>query len=175
MSDIIGIHWTVTTHGTWLHGDPHGSWKDGRLIEPNPLLLQSMEASMTSDAEKLSFDEIELAADAFGTVCLRGGHRVLAATVRPIHCHLVFAPLTTSIDRVVGWLKRQSASAVFAARRSRGSLTPRHLWTERRFVTFMTEEDHLLNTIEYVRRHNLETGLPADPYSWIDPITADDL
>jgi hypothetical protein len=28
----------------------------------------------------------------------------------------------------------------------------------------------LVNAIEYVRDHNRRIGLPADPFSWIDPL-----
>jgi len=174
MGQTIGIHWTVTTHGTWLHGDPRGSWKDGRLIGPDPLLEQSAVQGMGGPEERLSSDEIKLVADAFGDVCREGKHRVLAATIQPLHAHLVFAPLKLPIERVIGWLKRQSAAAVFESRRARGLAAPRHLWTDRRFVVFIDDETYLFNTIEYVRRHNLEVGLPADPFPWVEPLRSDD-
>jgi REP element-mobilizing transposase RayT len=113
-------------------------------------------------------------ADAFGKVCREGQHRVLAATVHPVHAHLLFASLKHPIETVVGWLKRQSAAAVFKSRRARGFATPRHLWTDRRFVVFIDDETYLFNTIEYIRRHNLEAGLSADPFSWIEPLRSGD-
>ena len=174
MSNTLGIHWTVTTHGTWLHGDPRGSWKEGRLIGPDPLLRQAISESMTSEAEKLSQPEVELVAEAFGHVCQNGGHRVLAAAVRPVHAHLVLDRIVSPIEKVIWWLKRQSAAAVFNFRRSQGRPAPRHLWTNRRFVVFIDDEQHLLNTIEYVRRHNLQAGLAADPYPWIKPLNRGD-
>jgi hypothetical protein len=51
MGQTIGIHWTVTTHGTWLHGDPRGSWKDGRLIGADPLLEQNAVQGMHGPEE----------------------------------------------------------------------------------------------------------------------------
>jgi hypothetical protein len=107
MSDIIGIHWTVTTHGAWLHGDPRGSWKNDRLIGPDPLLQHAASEAMNADAEKLSDDEIDAVAGAVGAVCRKGRHRVLACAVRSTHAHLVFAPMKTSIETVIGWLWQQ--------------------------------------------------------------------
>jgi hypothetical protein len=88
---------------------------------------------------------------------------------------LVFAPVKTSIETVIGWLKRQSAAAVFERRCNRGVPTPRHLWTDRRFVVFIDDQEYLWNTIEYVRRHNREAGLADDPYPWIEPLRGDDI
>ena len=170
MSGSLAIHWTVTTHGSWLHGDPRGSWKDGRLIGPDPLLHQASADGMADGAERLSNIEIELVAEAFGKVCTKGNHRVLAATVRSIHAHVVFAPLKIPIEKVVGWMKRQGAAVVFNYQRTNGQPTPRHLWTDRRFVVFIDDQWHLFNTIEYVRRHNLNAELPADPFPWICPL-----
>ncbi|HZZ26967.1 MAG TPA: transposase [Pirellulales bacterium] len=174
MGSTLAIHWTVTTHGTWLHGDPKGSWKNGTLMGPDPLLRQAASENMTNEAETLSQPEIELAAEAFGRVCQKGGHQVLAATIRPIHAHLVLGRIASPAEKVIWWLKRQSAAAVFDSRRSQGRPTPRHLWTNRRFVVFIYDERHLANTIKYVQRHNIEAGLSANPYSWIDPLNRND-
>ncbi|HTQ39429.1 MAG TPA: transposase [Pirellulales bacterium] len=175
MGNTLAIHWTVTTHGTWLHGDPRGSWRNGKLIGPDPLLHQTASQAMNGDQESLSAHEIDLAAEAFGTVCRNHGHRVLAATIRSTHAHLVFAPLSEPIEKVTGWIKRQSSAAIFGWRRQHGRSTPQHLWTARRFLKYIFDEQHLINTIEYVRRHNLEAGLPADPFPWIESLSTHDI
>ena len=175
MGSTLGIHWTVTTHGSWLHGDPRGSWKNGRLIGPDPMLHEDAALAMNGDIERLCQKEIELAATAIGAVCREHKYRVFAAAVRTFHLHLVLAPLPDRIDDAIPRLKRKMSMAVFESRRRELKTPPKHLWTSRKFVTFIYSMDHFFNTIEYVRRHNVEFGLAADPYDWIQPLKRDDI
>jgi hypothetical protein len=85
MSSTLAIHWTVTTHGTWLHGDPRGSWKNGRLIGHDPILFAASSQSLANDAEKLSAEEVDLVAESFGATCLEQRHRVLDIAQRAVH------------------------------------------------------------------------------------------
>jgi len=180
MGNTLGIHWTAPTHGTWLHGDLRGSWRDGRLIGPDPFLQAAMRARMSSDAVFLSKTEKQLVADTFGEVVRERRHRVLAAAIRPSHLHLVFAPLRENIERVITRLKHRSAVSLFSHRRritfrecsdpEQQFFLPRSLWTGGKYVVFVYAQSHLQNTIEYVRNHNCREGLPADPFDWITPL-----
>lgn len=198
MGRTPAIHWAATTHGTWLHGDPHGSWRDGRLIGPDPYLQAESQARMSRDAAVLDAAERMLVADAFGAVVREQRHRVFAATIRATHVHLVLAPVHENLDNVIARLKRRSAGVVLARRRalaasgdsagtavqpagtaglySRAILArrhpvPRHLWTAGKFPVFIFDERHLGNAIEYVRDHNRRLGLPPDPYDWIEALS----
>jgi hypothetical protein len=125
MDNTLAIHWAATTHGTWLHGDPRGSWKGGRLIGPDPYLEAEARARMRSDAVVLDATERAIIADVFGAVVREQRHRVFAAAILATHVHLVFAPLRESIDLAVARLKRRSAAAVLARRRElRGAPDP---------------------------------------------------
>jgi hypothetical protein len=173
MGRTLGIHWAATTFGTWLHGDPRGSWFEGRLIGPDSYLEAAARASMSSDAVILSATEQLLVANALGEIVIAQKHRVYAASVQATHIHLVFAPLRENITPAIARLKRRSAMEVLARRRDLGlSPVPRTLWTAGKFPRFIFDESHLANAIEYVRDHNRRLGLPPDPYDWIEPLYA---
>lgn len=167
MSQILGIHWIVTTHGTWLHGDPRGSWRKGKLIGADPFMEDSVRARLSADAVVLTTDEIPIVAESFGSTIVERGWRVLAATIQATHAHVVFQIMREPIKDVIAMLKYRSARAVWAARRERGLATPRSLWTEGQLPVFITDAEHLENAVGYVRAHNLRVGLPANPYTWI--------
>jgi hypothetical protein len=181
MGNTIAIHWAATTHGTWLHGDPRGSWRDGRLIGPDPYLEAECRARMSGRAVVLDEVERKIVADIFGQVVREQRHRVFAATIQPMHVHLVFAPLSEGIKTVIARFKCRSARDVIVLRRelqrnpagmaglysravsARKVNVPRSLWTASRFPVFIFDEHQLLNAIEYVRDHNRRVGLPPDP------------
>jgi hypothetical protein len=117
MGEILAIHWSPTTHGTWLHGDARGSWRNGQLIGADPFLEAETRARLRSDAVILSDAERVLIAEVFGATLLEKGHHVLAATVQATHCHLIFAPFAEEIKNVVARLKYRSACAVLKRRR----------------------------------------------------------
>lgn len=155
MHPVLGIHWIATTHGTWLHGDPQGSWLQGKLIGPDPFLETMVRENMTHDAVVLSDQECNLIERTIGVTCAEQGHVILAQTVQPTHVHVVLAPMAERIVNVVARLKRRASMEVLQLRRERGGIdVPRTLWTAKRFVVFITDDAHLQNTIAYVERHN---------------------
>jgi REP element-mobilizing transposase RayT len=169
MGKTLAIHWAGTTHGTWLHGDLRGSWREGRLIGPDPFLKAAATARMNHDSVFLDTVERALVADAFREVVREQRHQVLAATIQASHFHMVLAPLREDIATVIARFKRRSAAAVLGRCRKMSIDAPRSLWTGGKFFTFIFSQSHLWNTIEYVRRHNRREGLPDDPYDWIQP------
>jgi len=117
MSTTLGIHWAITTYGTWLHGNSHGSWHEGRLVDSDPYLEAAAKAAMNHQAVVLNQHERTLVAKAIGNAVLENQYRILAATIQGAHLHLVFAPLRTDVKRVIAQLKYRSAVAVLADRR----------------------------------------------------------
>jgi hypothetical protein len=170
MPNTLGVHWTTTTHGTWVHGDWRGSWRQGQLIGPDPFLEETIRQHMTADAVVLDRVEQVLVATAFGRVIRQRGYRAYAAAIRGTHAHVVFGPLYENIMTVYASLRRRASADGCARRRQMQREVPRHLWTSGRFPVYIFDEDHLHNAINYVRQHNLEIGLPADPYDWIEPL-----
>ena len=167
MAKTLGTHWIATTYGTWLHGDPRGSWKDGRLIGPDPFLHEQSQRLMSHDAVVLDQHERDMVAESFGRTIRSYGYRAFTATIGATHVHVVFGPLSDPFSTVVARMKKQASNVVLSARRSRGHNAGPTMWTKRPFPRFLFDENHVLNGIEYVRRHNLRAGLPKDPYPWI--------
>jgi len=158
MSQLLGIHWIVTTHGSWLHGDPRGSWHLGKLIGPDPFLEAAVRRRMTRDAVVLSEEECKLVSETVRAICLDRNHRVLALAVRPTHMHVVLEPMEEPIRIVVARLKRRSAMEVLGARRlvvgqDGRAMVPCSLWAGGRFVVLIDDPRHLENSIAYVERH----------------------
>ena len=117
MGEVLAIHWAPTTHGTWLHGDVRGSWRDGQLIGADPYLEAAARARTRGDAVILSPTEQALVSEIFGATICEKCHHALAATVQSTHSHLIVAPLAEEINTVVARLKYRSARAVLKRRR----------------------------------------------------------
>jgi REP element-mobilizing transposase RayT len=189
MANTLAIHLAMTTHGTWLHGDPRGSWFNGRLVGADQYLEAAARVSLSADAVILSASERAVVAKAFGEVVREHKHRIYAATIQPTHVHLIFAPLRENVTNVVARLKRRSSMAVrqSATKPNSRAIAPqrvacgdlarqktirRPLWTAGKFPVFIFDEFYLGNAIEYVRDHNRRIDLPADPFDWIEPLYA---
>jgi len=153
MSHLLAIHWIATTHGTWLHGDPRGSWHQGKRIGPDPLLESTIRRRMTRDAIVLSQEECNLVAQTIRKVCCERDHTILTMAVEPTHTHVLFAPLEEPLKTVVARLKRKASMEVWAARRKQGLQVPHTMWTKGRYVVLIDDPQHLQNTLEYIERH----------------------
>lgn len=101
MHSLLGIHWIATTYGTWLHGNPRGSWHNGKLIEGDSALEFASRASMSHDAVRLSTCERQLVEQTIRNTSAKLGHSLLAMTVQPTHLHVVFAPMQEPSKTVV--------------------------------------------------------------------------
>lgn len=197
MGRTIATHWSATTHGTWLHGDTRGSWRNGQLIGPDPFLETAARSALNDGVVSLDASERRLVAKEFGSIIREQRHRIFAATIQPTHIHIVFGPLDQEINTVIARFKYRSAAAVLAHRRSqlvsaettelysravpaqpadkktfpaRRPTIPKSLWTASQFPVFIFNESHLANAIEYVRDHNRRIGLAPDPFDWIEPL-----
>jgi hypothetical protein len=116
MGRTLAIHWAQTTHGTWLHGNIRGCWRNGRLIGPDPYLEAETRARLSNVAIGLNASERQLVADIFGEVVREQRMQVFAATILATHLHLVFGPIHENIKTVIARFKYRSAAAVFAQR-----------------------------------------------------------
>ena len=112
MSKTLAIHWTATTHGTWLHGDRRGSWRSGKLIGADSRLECESRARMNWDATRLDAAERQSVAAAFGEALAQHQQRAFAAMVQATHVHIVLAPLQEDIRKVIARLKRRATMAV---------------------------------------------------------------
>jgi hypothetical protein len=112
MSNTLAVHWAATTRGTWLHGDPRGSWRNGRLLGPDPFEESMARHYMNEKAVVLSDEQSTLVANAFGEIVREHNYRALAATIQRTHVHIVFAPLPDDVKIVIARLKRRSTMRV---------------------------------------------------------------
>ena len=112
MANTLAIHWPATTYGTWLHGNPRGSWRNGRSIGPDPRLEAESQACMAANAIVLDDAERKLVALAFGELVGERSYRIFAATIQPTHVHLIIAPLRENLDDVIARFKRRASMAV---------------------------------------------------------------
>jgi REP element-mobilizing transposase RayT len=165
--EALAIHWIATTFGTWLHGDPRGSWINGRLCGPDPFLHEAVERRMRADSVVLSNEEMSVVADVIGQAIEENGWIAYAATIHPTHVHMAFAPPKRQLKSVIATFKYRTSRAVWAGRRSAGRTVDRSLWTEGQFPVFIFDDYHLENAVEYVREHNRRVGRDSDPYPWL--------
>ena len=176
MGKTLAIHWIATTRGTWLHGDPRGSWRHGRLIEADAAMEADAQARMNGSATWLDELTRPVVAAAIGEAFAQHRQRAFAATVQATHVHVVLAPLQEDVRNVIAGLKRRTTMAVrsnnpaILADALNTGQNGRSIWTAGRYCEFIFDESHLANLIEYVRDHNRRVGLPADPYEWIEPL-----
>jgi len=161
MPKTLPIMITMTTYGTWLRGDMRG-WveRGGRVLPPNPRLEAADRQRMRHPV--FLFDEsrlLEIGAAIGKSLRERLGLRILAMTVRTWHVHVVIAATDHSISNVVKCAKDAA----------RWELRPgRPIWTDGCDKRFCFDEDSVRRRIEYVERHNKESGLPAKPWDFIE-------
>ncbi len=152
---------TMTTYGTWLRGDMRG-WveRGGRVLPADPQLERADRRRMKHPA--FLFDESQLVeiGGAIGeSLRERLGLRLLAMAVRTWHVHVVVAATDHPVPGVVKCAK----DAV------RGHLRPgRPVWTAGYDKRFCYDEESVRRRIRYVERHNVELGLPAKPWEFIE-------
>jgi REP element-mobilizing transposase RayT len=163
----LAVHWITTTFGTWLHGDPRGSWINGKLCGPDPFLEAFIEKRLSRKSVVLSGSEMDAVSEVIGRVVEEQRLTALAATVHPTHVHLILAPPKIPIKTVIATLKYRTSCEVLATRRAAGRPVGRSLWTEGQFPVFIFNERHLENAVEYVREHNRRVDRDSDPYWWL--------
>ena len=154
MLPTLAIHWIATTHGTWLHGDPRGSWHAGQLIGPDSSLESDTRDHMTHNGVVFSDDERKVVEHELRGTCTELKHEILALTIQATHVHLLLAPMVERIKTVVARLKRRASMEVLHQRRQTDDqAVPRTLWTAKRYIVFLNDEAHVKNTIAYIDRH----------------------
>lgn len=166
MGKALGIHWIVTTHGTWLHGDPRGSWRNGKLIGPDLFIEQAVREQMRDGAIVLSDEERGIVAGVFGDAVVDNDWLIYAVTIQATHAHVVFGALREPIERVIAMMKYRSAKRVMADRRARGIEVGRSLWGEGRYCVYVDDVQQMRNTIAYVEQHDQGDG-KGKGYDWV--------
>jgi REP element-mobilizing transposase RayT len=142
---VLAYFITVTTYGTWLHGDDRGSVDrkadslSRHKLEPDPALVEQMRARMKHPPITLDAAMRECVNEAILEHCEFRGWQVLALNVRSNHFHLVVSAPGVSKSKVLNSVKAR------ATRRLRESnlLRDRPVWTERGSKTVLETADEL--------------------------------
>jgi len=84
---------TFTTYGTWLHGDPRGSYvveeNHSVYIAENPALLKCRENNLSQPPVVLSETEREIVFNSIVNTCRICKYELFAINVRGCHIHLI--------------------------------------------------------------------------------------
>jgi len=159
MGSTLGTMLTMTTYGTWLRGDTRG-WVDaGRIMPPHPILEGSDRERMKHPMYLFDVNLLLDVGRAIGQSLLkRIPLRIYAMTVQAWHVHVVVSDTPVKLSEVVKCAKDAA----------RWYLRPgRPIWGRGYDKRFCFDDASLCLRIEYVERHNTESGLPARPWGFI--------
>jgi REP element-mobilizing transposase RayT len=145
---------TITTYGTWLHGDERRSIDTHRNFNafgaasrpPDPTLKQVMAAKMNS--REMTFDQRQrdVVRDAISEVCRHRTYRLYALSVRSNHAHVVTGAETRP-EIVADSFKAYTTRKL----REYGLIDPNvKPWSRGRSRRYLWKSHHVNAAIDYV-------------------------
>ena len=175
MGNTLGYHYVKSCYGLWLPGDDRDSWSeawDERIgfIEPHalhpgdPVRRRMAEERIKYAPVRLSPNMIDVVVTAIAD-CIAasaGGLSVVAAAIEPTHIHLLIPYSGRDIDKTAKWLADRTTKAVHARTCHLGPI-----WCKGKWCSYVFDESHWENTIQYVERHNVRRGRVPRPYSFL--------
>ena len=151
---------TMTTYGTWLRGDARGWVDDGVVKPPCSPLLESDRKNLKHHPFFFAEQEILNVGRFIGeSLISRMDQHILGLTVQSWHVHLIVGATQEPLPDVVKCTK----DAV-----RWGLRLNRPLWTESYDKRFCFDEKSVRHRIAYIERHNVDSGLSARPWSFIE-------
>jgi REP element-mobilizing transposase RayT len=186
-------HLIISAYGFWLPNDPRGSWSDfvgawellkfggptkvegkrSYAHDPNDRAFR-LEAKKTLKYPPVRFDGAQRAAvgEGFGRAIGESAYPVHACCIGYDHAHLVIGRHVRTIEQIAIHLKSKASMALRAADCHRparyansGSIpTP---WAEGCWSVFIQDRAQLGAAIDYVARHPVKEGLPAQAWSFV--------
>ena len=175
MSRTLGYHLVKSTYGQWLPGDERGHWSDAwdesigyvqphMLHEGDPVRQRMAEERMRRPAVWMSDDMKSAVTEAIAQCVTKsaGGLSIKAATIESTHFHLLIPYSGRDIHQTAKWLADQSTKAIHRKTSHQGPV-----WCKGKWCTFVFDESHWQNTVEYIERHNMRRGLGQRPFSFV--------
>jgi len=162
MNQTLATMLTMTTYGSWLRGDARG-WVDRGVIWPaNPWLERADQSRLKHPSFRFKRDDLDHIGVTIGQALReRLDVRLAAMAIQTWHVHLVVMTTRHPIGNVVKCAK----DAV------RWALSPgQPIWTRGYDKRFMFNERSLRHRIDYVERHNVQMGLSARPWPFIENV-----
>ncbi len=158
MSRTVGIFLTMTTYGKWLRGDAR-RWVDkGIVMPPNPVLENTDKARLKHHPFVFPRSQRFAAGKLIGQVVMELGGTVYALSVSAWHVHLLTGPLDIALPEVVKAIKDKTR---------RGLGYRRAIWAKGYDKRFCFDRKSFLQRAKYTQEHNLQDGLPANPWDFI--------
>lgn len=175
VSNTAGYHFVKSGYGLWLPGDDRGHWSEAwdaqiGYVEPHklhpgdPVRRRMAQERMKHPPVRLTETMVGAVVAAL-TECVResnGGLTIVAAAVESTHMHLLIPYNGRNIDKTAKWLADQTTKAVHRATNHSGPV-----WGKGKWCSYVFDEKHWQNAIEYIERHNLRHGRAAKPYPFL--------
>lgn len=163
MDPVLAVMHTFNTYGTWLRGDARGWVDKGMVFPPNPELEQMDSGRMRHPPflfpPEVRMDVGEMMGRSF---MKRMGGRFHALTVGRWHVHAVVSGCGTNWAEQVKCMKDAVRWGLRVAR---------PIWGGGYDKRFCFTAQAVTARVDYVRRHNVQDGLPPDPWDFIVPFT----
>ena len=161
MGNTLATMITLTTYGTWLRGDRR-RWVDEGIVHPPDPVLEA------ADRLRLKHDPLFFARGlrhrvgrAMGeSYRTRIGGKIYAMTVCSWHVHVVIGPAPASLALQAKCLKDAVRWELKLGR---------PIWGDGYDKRYCFDTAAVRARVEYVHRHNIEDGLPVDPWDFIVP------
>jgi len=147
MQKVFGYMLTWTTYGSWLQGDKRKYIKNGKILDPNPLLESKNKENMKYPKVSLTNAQREIVEKAIIEKSAGLNQNIYAIAAGKSHIHLVTNCNFISAASAVSHYK----NAARLAMESNGFVG--RLWTKGFSVRYCFDENQLNNVIQYVNRH----------------------
>lgn len=175
MARTLGYHYVKSCYGLWLPGDDRGSWSEAwdaqiGFVEPHTLHPGDLVRHRMAD-ERMKRPPVRLSEEMVGVVvetiadCVTGSGgdlAIAAAAIEQTHFHLLIPYSSRDIDKTAKWLADQTTKAVHARTSHSGPV-----WCKGKWRSYVFDQLHWDNTVQYIERHNVRHGRRPRPYSFL--------
>ena len=148
---------TWTTYGSWLQGDKRKYVKNGKILDPNPLLESKNKENMKYPKVSLTTAQREIIEKAITDKSVVLNQKIYVLAIRKNHIHLVTDCNFISAASAVSHYK----NAARLAMKSNGFVG--RLWTKGFSVRYCFDENQLNKVIQYVNRHTQKPPSKSPP------------
>jgi len=157
MQKVFGYMLTWTTYGSWLQGDKRKYVKNGKILDPNPLLESKNKENMKYPKVSLTTAQREIIEKAITDKSVVLNQKIYVLAIRKNHIHLVTDCNFISAASAVSHYK----NAARLAMKSNGFVG--RLWTKGFSVRYCFDENQLNKVIQYVNRHTQKPPSKSPP------------
>lgn len=152
MTDTYFI--TMTTRGSWLHGDERGSFeRNGKYLPPSIDRFEQDKALLNQPPFAFTPAMIDVVKQAFQEVAAQRGWKIYALTVQEHHAHVVLWARHEKGENVRNALK---SKATMRLRRANWISPQQEPWTRLGNIIPVRDSVELNSICQYINNHPLE-------------------